>query len=350
MQELRELIESAKADFAAADQSAALEDAKARYIGKSGAITALMKELGKLPPQERRERGQQINAAKTAVEAALNARREELANAKMEKRLAAEAVDVTLPGREIPKGALHPVIRTWIRIEEIFHSIGFDVADGPEIESDWFSFTALNNPPNHPARSMQDTFYVDRKDSTGLALPLRPHTSPMQVRYARTHTPPIKVIVPGRTYRVDSDATHSPMFHQVEGLLVDKHVTMADLRGTLTAFMREVFGSATRIRFRPSFFPFTEPSAEADISCCMCGGKGHVNGTTCRVCKGTGWLEILGCGLVDREVFKAVGYDPEEVTGFAFGLGVERIAMLKYGIGDLRMFFENDVRFLGQFA
>ena len=350
MQELSELIESAQNDFAQAKQPAALEDAKARYIGKTGRITMLMKELGKLAPEERRARGQEINRAKAQIEAALNARREALAEEALAAKLALEAIDVTLPGRIRSEGGIHPVMRTWMRIEEIFRSIGFDVADGPEIENDWFSFTALNNPPNHPARSMQDTFYVDLNDDDGRPLPLRPHTSPMQVRYARTHQTPIKTIAPGRTYRVDSDATHSPMFHQVEGLLVDKHVTMADLRGTLTAFMREVFGSDTRIRFRPSFFPFTEPSAEADISCCMCGGKGHVNGTTCRVCKGTGWLEILGCGMVDPEVFKAVGYDPEEVTGFAFGLGVERIAMLKYGIGDLRMFFENDVRFLGQFA
>ena len=350
MQELSELIESAQREFAEANAAAALEDAKARYLGKTGSLTMLMKELGRLAPEERRARGQEINRAKQQVEAALNARREALAEEALAAKLAQESIDVTLPGRMDAKGGIHPVMRTWMRIEEIFRSIGFDVADGPEIESDWFSFTALNNPPNHPARSMQDTFYVDRNDDEGRPLPLRPHTSPMQVRYARTHQPPIKVISPGRTYRVDSDATHSPMFHQVEGLLVDKHVTMADLRGTLTAFMREVFGSDTRIRFRPSFFPFTEPSAEADISCCMCGGKGHVNGTTCRVCKGTGWLEILGCGMVDPEVFKAVGYDPEEVTGFAFGLGVERIAMLKYGIGDLRMFFENDVRFLGQFA
>ena len=338
MQELRELIESAKADFAAADQSAALEDAKARYIGKSGAITALMKELGKLPPQERRERGQQINAAKTAVEAALNARREELANAKMEKRLAAEAVDVTLPGREIPKGALHPVIRTWIRIEEIFRSIGFDVADGPEIESDWFSFTALNNPPNHPARSMQDTFYVDRKDSTGLALPLRPHTSPMQVRYARTHTPPIKVIAPGRTYRVDSDATHSPMFHQVEGLWMDENISFTDLKGVYSEFLRRFFETEDLIvRFRPSYFPFTEPSVEVDMAFTTGPKKGR-------------WLEISGAGEVHPNVVRNYGLDSERYIGFAFGSGLERLTMLRYGVDDLRLFFEGDLRFFSQFS
>ena len=350
MDSLEQLVLLAKQDFKDAPDAVALENAKARYLGKTGLITEQMKTLGKMAPELRKAQGAVINNAKGQIEGSLNARREELANEKMQVRLNAEAIDVTLPGRGRGKGGIHPVMRTWERIERIFGSIGFDVADGPEIETDWTNFTALNSPENHPARSMQDTFYIEGNDTEGKPLLLRTHTSPMQVRYARSHELPVKVIAPGRTYRVDSDATHSPMFHQVEGLLEDKHVTMSDLRGTLTAFMREVFGSDTRIRFRPSFFPFTEPSAEADISCCMCGGKGHVNGTTCRVCKGTGWLEILGCGMVDPEVFKAVGYDPEEVTGFAFGLGVERIAMLKYGIGDLRMFFENDVRFLGQFA
>ena len=234
MDELTQLVESAKSDFLAAAQPAALEDAKARYLGKTGALTALMKGLGKLAPEEKRARGQAINKAKQAVEAALNERREALANAAMELKLASEAIDVTLPGRRVAMGGLHPVMRTWMRIEEIFRSIGFEVADGPEIESDWFSFTALNNPPNHPARSMQDTFYVDRKDGNGMQLPLRPHTSPMQVRYARTHTPPIKVIAPGRTFRVDSDATHSPMFHQVEGLWVGDDVSFTDLKGVYT--------------------------------------------------------------------------------------------------------------------
>ena len=343
MQDLSELIESARQDFAQAEQPAALEDAKAKYIGKSGAVTALMKSLGQLAPEERRARGQEINKAKAAIEAALNARREQLAQAAMQAKLASEAIDVTLPGRVRTEGGIHPVMRTWMRIEEIFRSIGFDVADGPEIESDWFSFTALNSPPNHPARSMQDTFYVDRCDEEGRQLPLRPHTSPMQVRYARTHEAPIKIIAPGRTYRVDSDATHSPMFHQVEGLVIDKNISLADLKGTLELFCKEMFGSSVKIRLRPSFFPFTEPSAEVDISCVICGGKG------CRVCKNSGWLEILGAGMVHPNVLRMSGYDPEKVSGFAFGMGVERIAMLRYGIDDLRLFFENDLRFIRQF-
>ena len=266
MQDLSELIESARKDFAAAEQPAALEDAKARYIGKTGQITVLMKALGQLAPEERRSRGQEINRAKAAIEAALNARREALAEEELRKKLESEAIDVTLPGRGRTPGGIHPVMRTWMRIEEIFRSIGFDVADGPEIESDWFSFTALNNPPNHPARSMQDTFYVDRTDAEGRQLPLRPHTSPMQVRYARTHEAPIKVIAPGRTYRVDSDATHSPMFHQVEGLWIDENVSFTDLKGVYSNFLRCFFETNDLVvRFRPSYFPFTEPSVEVDM-------------------------------------------------------------------------------------
>ena len=266
MQDLSELIESARQDFAQAEQPAALEDAKAKYIGKSGAVTALMKSLGQLAPEERRARGQEINKAKAAIEAALNARREQLAQATMQAKLASEAIDVTLPGRVRTEGGIHPVMRTWMRIEEIFRSIGFDVADGPEIESDWFSFTALNNPPNHPARSMQDTFYVDRCDEEGRQLPLRPHTSPMQVRYARTHEAPIKIIAPGRTYRVDSDATHSPMFHQVEGLWIGDDVSFTDLKGVYSDFLRRFFETDDLVvRFRPSYFPFTEPSVEVDM-------------------------------------------------------------------------------------
>ena len=254
MQELSELIESAQRDFAAAQQPAALEDAKAKYIGKTGYVTQLMKQLGTLAPEERRARGQEINKAKGAIAAALEARREELANAAMQAKLESEAIDVTLPGRARLEGGIHPVMRTWMRVEEIFRSIGFDVADGPEIESDWFSFTALNNPPNHPARSMQDTFYVDRCDEEGRQLPLRPHTSPMQVRYARTHQAPIKVIAPGRTYRVDSDATHSPMFHQVEGLWIGDDVSFTDLKGVYSDFLRRFFETDDLIvRFRPSY-------------------------------------------------------------------------------------------------
>ena len=337
MDELTQLIESAKADFAAATQPAALEDAKARYLGKSGAVTMLMKGLGALAPEERKERGKAINAVKQAIDAALTARREVLANAELEKKLATEAVDVTLPGRVVPAGGVHPVIRTWMRVEEIFRSIGFDVADGPEIESDWFSFTALNNPPNHPARSMQDTFYVDRNDGQGLPLPLRPHTSPMQVRYARTHQPPIKVIAPGRTYRVDSDATHSPMFHQVEGLWVGDDISFTDLKGVYTDFLRRFFETNDLIvRFRPSYFPFTEPSVEVDMAFTTGSKKGR-------------WLEISGAGEVHPNVIRNYGLDPERYIGFAFGSGLERLTMLRYGVDDLRLFFEGDLRFLRQF-
>ena len=337
MDELTQLIESAKADFAAATQPAALEDAKARYLGKSGAVTMLMKGLGALAPEERKERGKAINAVKQAIDAALTARREALANAELEKKLATEAVDVTLPGRVVPAGGVHPVIRTWMRVEEIFRSIGFDAADGPEIESDWFSFTALNNPPNHPARSMQDTFYVDRNDGQGLPLPLRPHTSPMQVRYARTHQPPIKVIAPGRTYRVDSDATHSPMFHQVEGLWVGDDISFTDLKGVYTDFLRRFFETDDLIvRFRPSYFPFTEPSVEVDMAFTTGPKKGR-------------WLEISGAGEVHPNVIRNYGLDPERYIGFAFGSGLERLTMLRYGVDDLRLFFEGDLRFLRQF-
>ena len=337
MDELTQLIESAKADFAAATQPAALEDAKARYLGKSGAVTMLMKGLGELAPEERKERGKAINAVKQAIDAALTARREALANAELEKKLATEAVDVTLPGRVVPAGGVHPVIRTWMRVEEIFRSIGFDVADGPEIESDWFSFTALNNPPNHPARSMQDTFYVDRNDGQGLPLPLRPHTSPMQVRYARTHQPPIKVIAPGRTYRVDSDATHSPMFHQVEGLWVGDDISFTGGGGGGGGGVRRFFETDDLIvRFRPSYFPFTEPSVEVDMAFTTGPKKGR-------------WLEISGAGEVHPNVIRNYGLDPERYIGFAFGSGLERLTMLRYGVDDLRLFFEGDLRFLRQF-
>lgn len=337
MQELSELIESAQREFAEANAAAALEDAKARYLGKTGSLTMLMKELGRLAPEERRARGQEINRAKQQVEVALNARREALAEEALAAKLAQESIDVTLPGRMDAKGGIHPVMRTWMRIEEIFRSIGFDVADGPEIESDWFSFTALNNPPNHPARSMQDTFYVDRNDDEGRPLPLRPHTSPMQVRYARTHQPPIKVISPGRTYRVDSDATHSPMFHQVEGLWLDTDISFTDLKGVYSDFLRCFFETNDLVvRFRPSYFPFTEPSVEVDMMFTSGPRKGK-------------WLEISGAGEVHPNVVRNYGLDPEKYIGFAFGSGLERLTMLRYGVDDLRLFFEGDFRFLRQF-
>lgn len=337
MEDLSKLIESARQAFAEATQPAALEDAKAKFLGKSGTLTTMMKGLRDLAADQRKAAGAEINAAKRAVEEALNARREALAQAALEKKLAEEAIDVTLPGRTSPAGGIHPVIRTWMRIEEIFRSIGFDVASGPEIENDWYTFTALNNPLNHPARSMQDTFYVDMKDEKGLLLPLRPHTSPMQVRYSRTHKPPIKVIAPGRTYRVDSDATHSPMFHQVEGLWLGENISFADLKGVYSMFLRRFFETDDLIvRFRPSYFPFTEPSVEVDMMFTTGSHKGK-------------WLEISGAGEVHPTVVRNYGLDPEQYCGFAFGSGLERLTMLRYGIDDLRLFFEGDLRFLRQF-
>jgi phenylalanyl-tRNA synthetase alpha chain len=301
-----------------------------------------LKSLGTLSPEERKTAGQAINDAKTRVEAALEQRRAGLALARLESRLAEEALDVTLPGRGRGRGGLHPISRTWQRIEEIFGSIGFDVADGPEIETDWYNFTALNNPENHPARSMQDTFYVDLKDGKGkdggLPLLLRTHTSPMQVRYAKMHKPPIKVIAPGRTYRVDSDATHSPMFHQVEGLWIDEDISFADLKGVYTDFLRRFFESdELAVRFRPSYFPFTEPSAEIDLQFASGPLKGR-------------WLELSGAGQVHPQVVRNFGLDPERYIGFAFGSGLERLTMLRYGIDDLRLFFDGDLRFLKEFA
>ena len=337
MEDLSKLIESARQAFAEATQPAALEDAKAKFLGKSGTLTTMMKGLRDLAADQRKAAGAEINAAKRAVEEALNARREALAQAALEKKLAEEAIDVTLPGRTSPAGGIHPVIRTWMRIEEIFRSIGFDVASGPEIENDWYTFTALNNPLNHPARSMQDTFYVDMKDEKGLLLPLRPHTSPMQVRYSRTHKPPIKVIAPGRTYRVDSDATHSPMFHQVEGLWLGENISFADLKGVYSMFLRRFFETDDLIvRVRPSYFPFTEPSVEVDMMFTTGSRKGK-------------WLEISGAGEVHPTVVRNYGLDPEQYCGFAFGSGLERLTMLRYGIDDLRLFFEGDLRFLRQF-
>jgi phenylalanyl-tRNA synthetase alpha chain len=333
MADLSGIVARALADFAAAREPASLENAKARYLGRSGELTALQSTLKSVPPEHRKELGARFNAAKQQIEAALEARRAELAQAKLAARLSEQALDVTLPGRGRGRGAVHPVTRTWQRIEEIWRSIGFEVAEGPEIETDWYNFTALNSPENHPSRSMQDTFYVDMKDGAGLPLVLRTHTSPMQVRYARMHKPPLKVIALGRTYRVDSDATHSPMFHQVEGLWIDEHISFADLKGVYTDFLRRFFeNDGLEVRFRPSFFPFTEPSAEIDMKF-----KG-------------GWLEISGSGQVHPGVVRNFGLDPERYIGFAFGSGLERLTMLRYGIDDLRLFFDGDLRFLAQFS
>jgi phenylalanyl-tRNA synthetase alpha chain len=342
LEDLSGIVSRALAAFRAAGDAASLENAKARFLGKSGELTALQSTLKSAPPEQRKELGAKFNAAKQQIEAALEARRGELAEAKLTERLSEEALDVTLPGRGRGRGGLHPVMRTWQRIEQIWRSIGFEVADGPEIETDWYNFTALNNPENHPARSMQDTFYVDLKDEQGLPLLLRTHTSPMQVRYARMHVerfrheakvPPVKVIAPGRTYRVDSDATHSPMFHQVEGLWIDEHISFADLKGVYTDFLRRFFeDDDLEVRFRPSFFPFTEPSAEIDMKL-----KGR-------------WLEISGSGQVHPAVVRNFGLDPERYVGFAFGSGLERLTMLRYGIDDLRLFFDGDLRFLEQFS
>jgi phenylalanyl-tRNA synthetase alpha chain len=346
MNDLDTLVATAQADFSAALQGADLENAKARYLGKAGRLTELLKGLAALPPAEKKTRGAEINLAKVRIEAALQARRDSLAEAELAAQLQAEALDVTLPGRRRGTGGLHPVSRTLERIEAIFGSMGFDVAEGPEIETDWMSFTALNNPENHPARSMQDTFYVDMKDADGRWLNLRPHTSPMQVRYARAHArahagkdpmPEIRVIAPGRTYRVDSDATHSPMFHQCEGLWIGENVSFKDLKSVFSDFLRQFFETDDlEVRFRPSFFPFTEPSAEVDIAFASGPLKGR-------------WLEVAGSGQVHPNVVRNYGLDPERYIGFAFGMGPDRLTMLRYGVSDLRLFFDGDLRFLQQF-
>jgi phenylalanyl-tRNA synthetase alpha chain len=328
MDDLAKVVDAALTDFEAARDPAALENAKAKYLGKAGALTTQLKTLGTLAPVERAAAGARINAAKAQLEEALNARRAAIADAKLAAQLAADALDVSLPGRGRGAGGVHPLTRTLERIEALFRSLGFDVADGPEIEDDFHNFTALNTPENHPARSMHDTFYVEGGDV------LRTHTSPIQVRYMETHAPPIRIIAPGRVYRVDSDATHSPMFHQVEGLWIADDVSFADLKGVFSEFLRNFFErDDVTLRFRPSFFPFTEPSAEID----MRFGDG-------------GWLEIAGAGQVHPNVLRAVNIDPERWQGFAFGMGPDRLAMLRYGVDDLRLFYENDLRFLRQFA
>ncbi|MGO9690449.1 MAG: phenylalanine--tRNA ligase subunit alpha [Syntrophobacteraceae bacterium] len=312
----------------------ALDQARIRFLGRKGELAQLFKELGNVPEQERREVGRLLNEAKSRLEEIFSEATQRSRDLETARR---ESIDVTVPGRLPPLGRLHPITQIAMEISRIFNWLGFETVEGPEIELDYYNFEALNIPRDHPARDMQDTFYISED------VVLRTHTSPLQVRVMEKRKPPVRIIAPGRTYRCDSDVTHTPMFHQVEGLMVGKDVSFGDLKGTLTTFVHQMFGPEVGLRFRPSFVPFTEPSAEVDIECVMCRGGG------CRVCKGTGWLEILGSGMIDPEVYKYVGYDPEEVTGFAFGMGIERIAMLKFGIDDLRLFFENDLRFLEQF-
>ena len=335
---LEELEKQALDEVAAATDPAALDTVRVSYLGKKGQLTQQLKQLGALPAAERPAAGQEINRIKARVQQALEARRDALQAAQLDARLASERVDVTLPGRGQPVGGLHPVTITMRRIEALFRPLGFSVAEGPEIEDDHHNFEALNIPAHHPARAMHDTFYFDAHTL------LRTHTSPVQVRVMEQRQPPLRIIAPGRVYRCDSDLTHTPMFHQVEGLLVDEQVSFANLRGLLDEFLRAFFErSDLPVRFRPSYFPFTEPSAEVDIQCVMCAGAG------CRVCGQSGWLEVLGCGMVHPRVFEQVGIDNDRYTGFAFGMGVERLAMLRYGVNDLRLFFENDTSFLKQF-
>ena len=342
---MEEKIEELKREAAEAVKKAAknlndLNEIRVKYLGKKGEITGILRGLGKLSEEDRPRVGQIVNEARQQLEGLIAQKNDELKTRELESRLASEKIDVTLPGRQVPLGHLHPLTLTLNRIKDIFMTMGFSVEEGPEIERDYFNFEALNLPKDHPARDMQDSFYITDE------ILMRTQTSPVQARTMQSHEPnsPIRMIAPGRVYRRDDyDATHSPMFTQVEGLVIDKGISLADLKGTLELFLHQIFNENVGVRFRPSFFPFTEPSAEVDISCVMCHGKG------CRVCKGTGWLEILGAGMVHPHVLEMSGYDPKQVSGFAFGLGVERIAMLSYGVDDLRLFYDNDMRFLRQF-
>ncbi len=339
MQDLAALIKEANAAVEAVQNLDELNQVRVQFLGKKGVLTQYLKTLGSLPAEERPRVGQAVNEAKQQLQRQIEARRIALEEAALSARLAAETIDVTLPGRGLLLGGLHPVSRTMQRIEAFFGAIGFNVAEGPEIESDFHNFTALNIPENHPARAMHDTFYIEEGTL------LRTHTSPVQIHVMENREPPLRVIAPGRVYRCDSDVTHTPMFHQVEGFMVDENVNFAHLKGMLNDFLRFFFEQdELKTRFRPSYFPFTEPSAEVDIQCVMCQGEG------CRVCSHTGWLEVLGCGMIHPEVFKNVDIDSDRYTGFAFGMGVERLTMLRYGVNDLRLFFENDLRFLKQFA
>ena len=338
-QELQRIKEVALTAIKAATNQQALQDVRVKYLGKKGEVTALLKGLGKLSPEERPKMGAFVNAVRETLEAELDKIKSSMETAAMNARLEEEKIDITLPGRAPQTGHIHPLTTVNEMIEDFFMKMGYTVEEGPEVEQDYYNFECLNLPKDHPARDMQDSFYITEN------FLLRTHTSPVQARTMQRHEPnsPIRMIAPGKVYRWDYDATHSPVFHQVEGLIIDEHITFADLKGTIETFLRHMFGDDTKVRFRTSFFPFTEPSAEVDISCVMCGGEG------CRVCSHTGWLEILGCGMVHPRVLELNGYDPNKVKGFAFGMGVERIAMLLYGIGDLRLFFEDDIRFLEQF-
>jgi phenylalanyl-tRNA synthetase alpha chain len=336
---IEELKAEALAAIAAADSTAELERVRVHYLGRSAEITGIKKSIGSLTPEGRKEVGRAANHASRELEKALGSKAGEVVAAEREARLRTEAVDVTLPGVPFPKGHLHPSLRVIDEVVDFFVGLGYKVAEGPEVETDYYNFTALNIPPGHPARTMQDTFFLDE------GLVLRTHTSPVQIRTMLAQEPPVYVVCPGKAYRRDSDPTHSPMFHQIEGLAVDRGLTLAHLKGTLSAMARHVFGDRVRLRLRPSYFQFTEPSVEMDVSCFICDGKDP----NCKVCKGAGWLEMGGAGMVDPAVLEEVGYDPEEYTGFAFGFGPDRMAMVKYGVPDLRLFFEGDLRFLRQF-
>jgi phenylalanyl-tRNA synthetase alpha chain len=338
VENLDKLVKDAQQAIEIADKMDALEQIRVQYLGKKGEITALMKGLGQLSAAERPQAGQVINRAKQSVQQLISHKKLVLQESALANQLASETIDVTLPGRGEKLGGLHPITRTLQRIESLFAEMGFEVKTGPEIEDDYHNFEALNIPESHPARAMHDTFYFDPHTV------LRTHTSPVQIRTMENQSPPLRIIAPGRVYRCDSDVTHTPMFHQVEGLMVDEKVSFTDLKGILDDFLKQFFEKDLKVRFRPSYFPFTEPSAEADIECVMCSGKG------CRVCSHTGWLEVLGCGMVHPEVFRQANIDSEKYRGFAFGMGVERLSMLRYGVNDLRLFFENDLRFLQQFS
>jgi phenylalanyl-tRNA synthetase alpha chain len=337
MENLESLADQARDAIASATDAAGLDQVRVEYLGKKGSITGLLKGLGKLSAEERPAAGAEINKVKQALQELLGERKASLESAAVAARLATETIDVSLPGRGQSTGGLHPVTRTIERISEFFEAIGFETVEGPEIEDDYHNFEALNIPAHHPARAMHDTFYINEHTV------LRTHTSPVQVRVMENSEPPLKIVCPGRVYRCDSDLTHTPMFHQVEGLLISEDSSFADLKGVVEEFLRVFFEKELAVRFRPSYFPFTEPSAEVDIQCVMCNGDG------CRVCSHTGWLEVMGCGMVHPSVFEYSNIDTERFTGFAFGMGVERLAMLRYGVNDLRLFFENDLRFLEQF-